>query len=142
MVNNSNAQTNQIRTDPANIDTVFFALTSPVRRKIIHILSQGSTTVTTLSEQLLAEQFTISPPAISKHLRVLERAGLLRQEKHGRVRECHLITNPLHEASVWLDQYEHFWHTRFDALDALLAGQNKIQEDLSQQTQVEDNQYE
>ncbi|MEM7536362.1 MAG: metalloregulator ArsR/SmtB family transcription factor [Chloroflexota bacterium] len=137
MVNDSNAQTSQINTDQTNIDTVFFALTSPIRREIINILSQGSTTVA-----VLAEHFTISPPAISKHLRVLERAGLLRQEKQGRVRECHLITNPLQEASAWLDQYEHFWHARFDALDALLAEQNKTQSTGYQQTQVEDNQYE
>ena len=141
MVNYSNAQPNQTHTgidsDQTNIDTVFFALTSPIRREIIHVLSQGSTTVTEL-----AERFTISPPAISKHLRVLERAGLLRQEKRGRVRECHLVTNPLHEASAWLDQYEHFWNTRFDALDALLAEQNATQADLNQKTQVEANQHE
>lgn len=101
-----------------DIDFVFSALGHATRREILQQLRQGSATVNEL-----AEQFTISLPAISKHLRVLERAGLLRQEKEGRVRHCHLVVEPLAEANEWLEQYRHFWEDSFDALDEFLAQQ-------------------
>lgn len=102
--------------EPIDIDTVFFALANSTRRSILQQLRQGSATVTQL-----AEQFTISLPAISKHLRVLERAGLLTQVKEGRIRHCHLVVGPLAEASEWLEQYRLFWEDSLDSLDEFLA---------------------
>ena len=68
----------------------------------------------------LAQPFNISLPAISKHLRVLEDAGLLVQEKEGRIRRCRLSAEPLHGANDWLENYRRFWEERFQRLDALL----------------------
>ena len=79
------------------LDETFFAVSDPTRRAMLVRLTQGDCTVTEL-----ARPFAISPPAISKHLRVLERAGLLSQRREGRVRKCHLVTLPLEEASEWL----------------------------------------
>lgn len=101
---------------PLEIDSVFFALASSTRRSILQQLRVGPATVSEL-----ASHFTVSLPAISKHLRVLERAGLLVQEQKGRTRRCHLVVAPLAEASEWLDQYRHFWESNFDALDNFLA---------------------
>jgi DNA-binding transcriptional ArsR family regulator len=70
---------------------------------------------------VLAEPFDISLPAVSKHLRVLERAGLLVQAKDGRIRRCHLETGPLQAADNWIAHYRHFWETQFDALAGYLA---------------------
>ncbi len=69
----------------------------------------------------LAEPFDISLPAVSKHLRVLERAGLLVQEKDGRIRHCHLVAEPLQGAATWIEQYARFWDERLDALADFLA---------------------
>ena len=69
----------------------------------------------------LAQPFDMSLPAISKHLRILERSGLLTQEKDGRIRRCRLEPEPLQEAASWIDQYSHFWESQFDALADYLA---------------------
>ncbi len=68
-----------------------------------------------------SEPFDISLPAVSKHLQVLERAGLLAQEKDGRVRRCQLVTGPLQVADDWISSYRHFWEAQFDALVDYLA---------------------
>lgn len=86
------------------LDETFFALSDPTRRAMLERLRQGDCTVAEL-----AHPFSMSPPAISKHLRVLERAGLLIQRREGRVRRCHLTALPLEEASEWLAQYPRFW---------------------------------
>lgn len=99
----------------SDFDTVFSALSNSTRRAILQRLTESSATVSEL-----AEQFTISLPAISRHLRVLEKAGLLRQRKKGRARHCYLVVEPLAEASEWLDQYRLFWENSFDSLDELL----------------------
>ncbi len=99
------------------LDHVFHALSDPTRRAILERLAlDGELMVTTL-----AEPFDISLPAVSKHLRVLERAGLLVQEKDGRIRHCHLVAEPLHGAATWIEQYARFWDDRFDALADFLA---------------------
>ncbi|MDX1521418.1 MAG: metalloregulator ArsR/SmtB family transcription factor [Anaerolineae bacterium] len=94
-----------------SLDRTFAALSDPTRRAILARLAQGNTSVTEL-----AEPFNISLPAISKHLRVLERAGLLVQEKDGRVRRCQLVAEPLKAAADWIARYQQFWDDQFDAL--------------------------
>ncbi|QDU77148.1 Bacterial regulatory protein, arsR family [Bremerella volcania] len=69
----------------------------------------------------LADPFEMSAPAISKHLRVLEKAGLLEQQKDGRIRRCRLIAAPLKDAAQWVEQYRQFWEDRLDSLDQYLA---------------------
>ena len=95
----------------ADLDATFSALSDPTRRAILTRLSRGEATVTGL-----AAPFDISLPAISKHLRVLERASLIRREKRGRVHRLSLETEPMREASEWLDFHQRFWEEGFDAL--------------------------
>ena len=94
-----------------DLDAVFAALSPPIRRSIIERLSAGECVVSDL-----AAPHSVSAPAISKHLRVLEEAGLLEQTPDGRVRRCHLNAKPLSAAFGWIVQYRLFWE---DALDAL-----------------------
>ena len=88
-------------------------------------LAQGDTSVTEL-----AAPFDISLPAISKHLRVLEKAGLLIQQKDGRVRRCHLIAAPLKDAAAWIAHYHQFWEEQFNALADYLSETIPNNEDL------------
>ena len=100
-----------------DLDLIFSALSDPTRRAILERLAEeGELRVTTL-----AEPFDISLPAVSKHLRVLERAGLLVQEKDGRIRRCHFVAEPLEAAAEWIIAYRHFWQAQFDALADYLA---------------------
>lgn len=98
------------------LDSVFAALADPTRRAILERLAEGDCSVTEL-----AEPFAMSLPAISKHLRVLEHAGLLVQEKDGRIRRCQLVAEPMQDAAAWLNHYRQFWETQFDALADFLA---------------------
>ena len=93
------------------LDRTFGALADATRRGILDQLAEGDSSVTKL-----AEPFDISLPAISKHLRVLEKAGLLSQEKDGRVRRCRLDAGPMKEASDWISQYRRFWEKKLDSL--------------------------
>ncbi len=93
------------------LDETFFALSDPTRRAIIARLADGDTSVAELSEP-----FQISAPAISKHLRVLERAGLLAQQREGRGRRCRLLAEPLKEAAEWVETYRQFWEGQLDRL--------------------------
>lgn len=102
MVNNSSP----------DLDAVFSALSDATRRGILARLALGG--VTQVSD--LAEPYPISAPAISKHLRVLEQAGLITREKQGRVRLCRLHAGPLDDAAAWLEQMRNFWEDRLDAL--------------------------
>ena len=97
------------------LDTTFFALADPTRRAILARLARGEATVNEL-----AEPFDMSQPAISKHLKVLEQAGLVSRERHAQRRPRRLETRRLAEASAWLDQYREFWEASFDRLDAVL----------------------
>lgn len=94
-----------------DLDAVFAALAHPIRRSIIERLSEGDCTVGDL-----AEPHKVSLPAISKHLRVLEEAGLLEQTPDGRVRRCALKGKPLSAAFSWIVQYRLFWEDTLDAL--------------------------
>ncbi len=93
------------------LNSTFAALADPTRRAILERLSFGGSSVTDL-----AEPFDVSLPAISKQLRVLERAGLLTQEKDGRVRRCHLEAQPMKEAVDWMAQYQRFWEGQLNSL--------------------------
>ena len=93
------------------LDGTFAALANPTRRAILERLGQGEATVGSL-----AEPFSMSLPAISKHLRVLEKAGLLTRRKEGRVHHCSLVAKPMKDAAQWIDHYRHFWEGRFFAL--------------------------
>jgi DNA-binding transcriptional ArsR family regulator len=100
--------------DPS-LNTTFAALADPTRRAILARLAHGEASVGEL-----AEPFSMSLPAVSKHLRVLERAGLLAREKEGRVHRCYLRAKPLKDAAAWIVRYQRFWEGRFDALAAYL----------------------
>ena len=93
------------------IDRTFAALADPTRRAILERLSFGDSSVTAL-----AAPFDVSLPAISKQIRVLERAGLLTQEKDGRVRRCRLEALPMKEAVEWIAQYQRFWESQLESL--------------------------
>jgi DNA-binding transcriptional ArsR family regulator len=102
------------------LDETFSALADPTRRGILVTLADGDRTVSDL-----AKPFDMSLPAISKHLGVLERAGLITREREGRVRRCHLQREPLADALQWIADYGRFWDERFDSLERLLATQSE-----------------
>jgi DNA-binding transcriptional ArsR family regulator len=93
------------------LDAVFSALADPTRRAIVVRLAEGETSVSEL-----AEPFDVSLPAVTKHLAVLERAGLLEHRKQGRVRRCRLVADPMRVADDWLSTYRVFWEQRLDSL--------------------------
>lgn len=99
----------------ATLDRTFSALADPTRRAILARLRTGAATVGEI-----AEPFDVSLAAVSKHLQVLERAGLIHREAKGRERRCHLDARPLEAAAGWTTSYQRFWEGRLDALDALL----------------------
>ena len=101
------------QSDP--LSEVFGALADPTRRAILARLALGETSVGEL-----AEPFEMSLPAVSKHLGVLETAGLVQREKQGRVRRCQLDGRPLEAAATWIEPYRHFWETRLDSLTRYL----------------------
>ena len=114
------------------LDTVFGALSDSTRRAILARLSEGDAVVTEL-----AAPFASSLPAISKHLGVLENAGLIRREKDGRIRRCHLQAEPLQEAANWIDHYREFWEARLDSLADYLDSYQK-QTDKTNKQEGED----
>ena len=97
------------------LDAAFSALADPTRRAILARLATGEASVTEL-----AEPFAMSQPAISKHLKVLERAGLISRSREAQRRPCRLEAKPLAEATEWLERYRQFWEGNFQRLDALL----------------------
>jgi DNA-binding transcriptional ArsR family regulator len=102
------------------LNGTFAALADPTRRAILVELAEGERSVSEL-----AEPFDMSLPAISKHLGVLEGAGLITRERQGRVRHCRLEPKPLAGALEWIAQYGRFWEDSFDSLERLLAEQKK-----------------
>ena len=101
-----------------HLDLTFSALADPTRRAILVRLAQGETSVSDL-----AKPFSVSLPAISRHLRVLESAGLLERRKRGRVHHCRLRSAPLKQAASWIDRYSVFWENQLDSLAAFLKAQ-------------------
>ena len=104
-----------------NLDATFAALADPTRRAILARLASGEAPV-----MELAKPFAMSQPAISRHLRVLERAGLISSDRDAQRRPRRLEARPLAEATEWLENYRQFWETRFQQLDALLDEMKKI----------------
>ena len=100
----------------ANLDAIFSALSDPTRRAILLRLALGEATVNEL-----AEPFDISLPAISRHLKVLEKAGLITRGKEAQFRPCRLETEYLKAAFDWLERYRRHWEESFDRLDELLG---------------------
>lgn len=98
-----------------HLDTIFAALADPTRRAILARLANGEASVTEL-----AEPFAMSMPAISKHLKVLERARLIARGRAAQSRPCRLEANALKEAAGWIERYRRFWEESFDRLDDYL----------------------
>ena len=110
-----NHQVMTTTTAPARLDATFAALADPTRRAILAQLAAGDATV-----MELAKPFAMSQPAISKHIKVLERAGLIARGPEAHRRPCRIVAKPLAEATVWLEGYRRFWEQSFERLDALL----------------------
>ena len=112
-------------TNPAeqHLDRTFAALSDPIRRAIVARLARGDATVGEL-----ARPFAVSRPAISKHLRVLEKAGLVRRTPEGRISRCELDAAPMREAADWVERYRVFWEGRLDALSRYLEAEHEAEE--------------
>ncbi|WP_048648397.1 ArsR/SmtB family transcription factor [Nitratireductor soli] len=102
-----------MQTDP--LSTAFSALADPTRRAMLARLSMGEATVNEL-----AEPFAMTLPAVSKHLKVLERAGLVSRGRNAQFRPCRLEAGPLKDVAAWMEQYRRFWDDSFDRLDDYL----------------------
>jgi DNA-binding transcriptional ArsR family regulator len=114
------------------LDATFAALAHPVRREILTRLTTGDKTVGEL-----AARFEMSLPAASKHVRVLERAGLARIRREGRVRRTTLVAAPMRDAAAWIERYRRFWETQFDRLAEYLE-RTTPQEEASWQARPND----
>jgi DNA-binding transcriptional ArsR family regulator len=104
-----------MQTDPDRLDATFAALADPTRRSIVAMLAGRDATVGEL-----AAPFDMSLPAISKHLKVLERCGLISRTRHAQFRPCHLERGALDSAAGWIEENRRMWAERFDKLDAHL----------------------
>jgi len=102
--------------DAETLNRVFSALADPVRRAILTRLDGEELLVSQL-----AEPFDISLQAVSKHIQVLARAGLVVQERSGRISRCRLDAGPIYHAAVWINRYSKYWQTQFDTLAAWLG---------------------
>ena len=107
------------------LSTVFLALADPTRRAILERLTHGEASGTEL-----AQPFSISVPAISKHLRVLEHADMILHRKDGRTHRFRLAARPLKEAATWLEHYRHFWEAQLDSLDTYLLATAEEEQDI------------
>jgi len=106
----------QDETAGQRLDAVFFALSDPIRRRILERLDGQALLVSEL-----AAPFYISLQAVSRHIQVLVRAGLIQQERSGRISRCSLDAGPLLDAAVWMNRYSKYWQQQFDMLAATLA---------------------
>jgi uncharacterized protein YndB with AHSA1/START domain len=112
---------NQMSKDKKDkLSTVLLAIGDPTRREILKKVSKGEPSVLEI-----AESFRISLPAISKHLKVLERAGLISRKREGRVHRFKLIARPMKDASEWIRNYEQFWHVQLNSLGPILRSQER-----------------
>ena len=104
-----------VNCSPQLLDRTFGALADPTRRRILEHLAQGDRCVTEL-----AKPYSMSLPAVSKHLRVLEKAGLVGRRRDGRVHRLKLEAAPMRQAQQWIEEYRRFWEASFDRLDEYL----------------------
>ena len=109
-----------VKYSSANLNRTFAALADPTRRRILAHLARGEQRVTQL-----ARPHAMSLPAVSKHLRVLEKAGLLRRRRYGRVHEMQLDAKPLKKAAQWVEEYRKFWEGSLDRLADYLEKTSK-----------------
>ena len=109
-----------IRSNDYRLSQIFAALANSTRRAILARLAEGEATVNEL-----AEPFDMSLPAISKHIKVLERAGLITQGQKAQYRPCTIDVTPLEEISKWTEQYRHIWEASFDRIDDYINQLNK-----------------
>ena len=109
-----------VKYSPRTLNQTFAALADPTRRRILAQLAHGDRRVTDL-----ARPHAMSLPAISKHLRVLEKAGLLRRRRYGRVHQMQLDAKPLKQAAQWVEEYRKFWEGSLDRLAEYLEKQNQ-----------------
>ena len=114
-----------MRSDDDRLSQTFAALANPTRRAILARLAEGEATVNEL-----AEPFNMSLPAISKHIKVLERAGLITQGQKAQYRPCTIDVTPLKEISNWTEQYRHIWEARFDRMDDFISQLSKKEKDI------------
>lgn len=105
-----------VMSQAARLDLAFHALADPTRRRIVERLARGEHAV-----MELAAEFSISQPAVTKHLDTLESAGIIGRRRSGRQRICYLRPTALNSSVEWIARCRRFWHQRFDALDSLLA---------------------
>src|SRR5499427_317109 len=101
--------------DEAQLDRVFFALSDPVRRAILQRLGEEALLVSEL-----AAPFNISLQAVSRHIQVLVQAGLVQQQRTGRISRCSLVAGPIYAVAVWINRYSKYWQEQFDLLAAML----------------------
>src|SRR5579863_9569978 len=115
----------------ARLSEVFAALADPVRRAILGQLESGDLLVSKI-----AEPFAISLQAVSRHIQVLVRAGLVRQERTGRISRCALDAGPIFEAAVWLNRYSRYWQEQFNLLAVALDDIEKKPKPKAKRTPV------
>ena len=113
-----------MKSDDDRLSQTFAALANSTRRAILARLAEGEATVNEL-----AEPFNMSLPAISKHIKVLERAGLIVQGQKAQYRPCTIDVTPLKEISKWTEQYRHIWEERFDQMDDYINQLNNKEND-------------
>lgn len=110
--------------DDERLDETFAALANSTRRAILARLAEGEASVNDL-----AEPFDLTLPAISKHIKVLEQAGLIRRGRRAQFRPCTIDGEPLAQVADWTDQYRHIWEQRFDRMDDYVRNLHKTQEE-------------
>src|SRR6516165_2819963 len=115
MLNESLAAQQAAMAEAQALDCVFSALSDPVRRAILECLDGQDLLVSEL-----AAPFAISLQAVSRHIQVLVKAGLLKQERTGRISRCRLDAGPIYQAAVWINRYSKYWQSQFDTLAAWL----------------------
>lgn len=103
------------RSEDELLDAVFFALSDPIRRAILARLGEQALLVSQL-----AEPFAVSLQSVSRHIQVLVRAGLVQQERTGRISRCRLDVGPIYSASIWINRYSKYWQEQFGMLAAVL----------------------
>jgi DNA-binding transcriptional ArsR family regulator len=121
-------ETHQTTTSGAEaLDRVFSALSDPIRRAILERLDGEDFLVSEL-----AEPFAISLQAVSRHIQVLVKAGLVKQERTGRISRCRLDAGPIYQAALWINQYSKYWQSQFDTLAAWLDHIERAKQELVQ----------
>lgn len=118
-----------MRSDEDRLSQTFAALANSTRRAILARLAEGEATVNEIAQPFLVEPFNMSLPAISQHIKVLERAGLIKQGQKAQYRPCTIEAAPLKEISSWTEQYRSIWETSFDRMDDYISQLNNREND-------------